>query len=110
MRCSGVLQTFTSDNTLIGGAGFFGGARAGGVWNLIVKDDGPGFIGTLDSWRLTITVQSVLDAPTDLRATVGNQMVSLFWNPPPQQVDSYNIHKDDGSTIQTVSVCKDCTS
>lgn len=62
LRCSGVLQTFTSDNTLIGGAGFFGGAQAAGVWKLVVKDDGVGFTGTLDSWRLTITVETTVAA------------------------------------------------
>ena len=53
-RCGGVSQTLTSDNTQIGDPGFFGGVHAAGVWKLIVKDDSPGFTGTLDFWRLTI--------------------------------------------------------
>lgn len=42
--------------------------------------------------------------PTGLRATVGNQMAHLFWNPSSQQVDSYNVRRDDGTIVTVIQV------
>lgn len=42
--------------------------------------------------------------PSRLRATVGNQFVFLYWKPPTQVVDSYHIHRDDGSTVTIIDV------
>jgi len=55
--CSGIAQTSSSDNTLIGQPQFFGGHQAKGVWKLVVTDNTAGYEGTLDVFRLTMTVE-----------------------------------------------------
>ena len=56
MRCSGVPETFISNNTAVGSPEFFGGREAGGAWTLVVSDTSAGFTGTLDEFSLTISV------------------------------------------------------
>jgi len=47
--------------------------------------------------------------PTDLRATVGNQIVFLYWTPT-QPVDRYDVRRDDGTSITTINLSGGQTS
>src|SRR5271165_3061590 len=67
--CSGIANPSSSDNTVVGQPQFFGGHQAQGIWKLIVTNT-PGYSGTLDAFRLTITVQ----APTFASGGAPSQM------------------------------------
>src|SRR5207249_4778632 len=53
---------------------------------------------------LVIFGEKVVGGPSVLHATVGHHAVSLYWDTPPQTVDSFNIRRNDGTTVFTVNV------
>jgi len=52
----------------------------------------------------TWSISPAIAAPTNLRATVGNNVALLSWDSSAQSIDTYTLRRDDGSTITPFSL------
>jgi pimeloyl-ACP methyl ester carboxylesterase len=116
--CGGIQLERTFSNgvlveNVLSGSGALPASSTGsytGVTEIGMHADGPASGASLRSWSFHVVTSDLPLTPTGLHAVVGNQRVYLYWNPPRQAVDSYNVSRNDGNSVTILSVCGFCNT